>query len=115
MQLGDVNGSNPVAGGPPTRVPGTPAVKCPKCVINQKFPIAFQRTLYDVVRYDASTTDHIPGPEAGAPGGINLEQFFSAANASVPGWACTSATAATDIKNYGFLPVWKLSTCGAVS
>jgi hypothetical protein len=60
------------------------------------------------VRYDPNTADHIPGGEAGSPGGINLEQFFGAS-----GYACSKAEETT-IKDYGFLPKWKLSTCGAV-
>jgi ABC-type phosphate transport system substrate-binding protein len=83
-------------------------------IINGASPILFQRTLFDVVRYDPNTADHIPGPEAGAPGGINLEQFFAAKDAAVPGWICSSSKAQTDIKDYGFLPHWKLSTCGTV-
>jgi hypothetical protein len=83
--------------------------------INKKFPLLFQRSLYDVVRYDPNTTDHIPGPEAGASGGIDLEQFFAAKTASVRGWICSSSTAQADIEHYGFLPTWKLSSCGAVS
>jgi ABC-type phosphate transport system substrate-binding protein len=74
--------------------------------INPKFQTLFQRTLFNVVRFDPNTTDHIPGAEAGAPGNINLEQFFGAS-----GYICESAQAAT-IKDYGFLPVWPLSTCG---
>jgi ABC-type phosphate transport system substrate-binding protein len=76
-------------------------------VINTAFPSAFLRTLFEVVPYDSSTADHIPGSEAGAPGGVDLENIFGAS-----GWACTSATAKTDIKNYGFVP---LSTCGLTS
>jgi hypothetical protein len=90
--------------------PGTATV-----TINNNFPLLFQRSLYDVVRYDPNTSDHIPGPETGSPGGINLEQFFSAKTAGVPGWICSNSTAKTDIQDYGFLPTWKLSTCGAVS
>jgi hypothetical protein len=41
------------------------------------------------VRYDSSTTDHIPA---------NLELIFGA-----KGWACTSTSAATDITSYGYL------------
>jgi ABC-type phosphate transport system substrate-binding protein len=78
--------------------------------INPNFDPLFQRTLYDVVRYDPNTTDHIPGSEAGSPGGLNLEQFLGAS-----GYFCTNATAKTDIVHYGFLTKWKLSTCGAVS
>jgi ABC-type phosphate transport system substrate-binding protein len=84
-------------------------------IINSSFPILFQRTLFNVVRYDANTVDHIPGPEAGAPGGINLEQIFAAKAAAVPGWICSNATATTDIKDYGFLPSWKLSSCGTTN
>jgi ABC-type phosphate transport system substrate-binding protein len=83
--------------------------------INNKFDIAFQRTLYDIVRYDANTADHIPGPESGSPGGINLEQFLSAKSAKVPGYVCSSKTAQAEIRDYGFLATWALSTCGAVS
>jgi ABC-type phosphate transport system substrate-binding protein len=79
-------------------------------VINGLFPVLFQRSLYDVVRYDPNTTDHIPGPESGAPGGINLEQFLGAS-----GYACTNSTAQAQIKDYGFLTKWELSTCGTVN
>ena len=75
--------------------------------INTSFPSTFDRTLYEVVPYDPNTSDHIPGSESGAPGGVNLETLFGAS-----GWACTNATAKTDIKNYGFLPI---STCGLTS
>ena len=75
--------------------------------INTAFPSTFLRTLYEVVPYDPNTSDHIPGSEAGAPGGVNLEKIFGAS-----GWACTSATAKTDIKNYGFVP---MATCGLTS
>ena len=78
--------------------------------INGNFPIVFQRSLFDIVRYDPNTTDHIPGSESGAPGSINLEQFFGKT-----GYFCSNATAKADIKDYGFLTTWKLSSCGAVS
>jgi ABC-type phosphate transport system substrate-binding protein len=81
--------------------------------INTKFPILFQRSLYDVVRYDPHTADHIPGGESGSPGSINLEQIFSASSAKVPGYICKDE--ASVITDYGFLPTWKLSTCGVVS
>jgi ABC-type phosphate transport system substrate-binding protein len=93
--LGEISGIAPTTG------TGT------STVINTAFPSTFLRTLYEVVPYDSSTADHIPGSEAGAPGGVNLEKLFGAS-----GWACTSATAKTDIKNYGFVP---LSTCGLTS
>jgi len=76
-------------------------------VINTSFPSTFDRTLYEVVPYDPNTSDHIPGSESGAPGGVNLEKLFGAS-----GWACTNALAKTDIKDYGFIP---LSTCGLTS
>jgi hypothetical protein len=90
-----------IAGVPPTTGTGT------STVINSAFPSAFDRTLFDVVPFDPNTADHIPGSEAGAPGGVNLEPIFGAS-----GWVCTSAQAKTDIKNYGFVPI---GTCGATS
>jgi ABC-type phosphate transport system substrate-binding protein len=67
-------------------------------VINSSFPAAFQRILFEVVPYDPATSDHIPGAEAGAPGGVNLEPLFGAS-----GFVCTNTTAKADLKNYGFL------------
>jgi ABC-type phosphate transport system substrate-binding protein len=67
-------------------------------VINSSFPAAFQRILFEVVPYDPATSDHIPGSEAGAPGGVNLEPLFGAS-----GFVCTNTTAKADLKNYGFL------------
>jgi ABC-type phosphate transport system substrate-binding protein len=67
-------------------------------VINSAFPSTFQRIVFEVVPFDPNTTDHIPGSEAGAPGGINLEPMFGAS-----GFVCTNATAKTDLRNYGFL------------
>jgi ABC-type phosphate transport system substrate-binding protein len=75
--------------------------------INPAFDATFDRVLYQVVPYDPSTTDHIPGAESGAPGGVNLEKIFGAS-----GWACTNASAKLDIKNYGFESI---PTCGATS
>ena len=69
-----------------------------KTVINGSFPSNFQRTVFTVVPYDPKTTDHIPGGEAGAPGGINLETIFG-----VNGYVCKNATAKADLRNYGFL------------
>ena len=62
--------------------------------INAKFPKLFERTIYDVVRFDGTTTDHIPA---------YLEPFFAASTATTPGWACSNATAKADIGHYGFL------------
>jgi hypothetical protein len=75
--------------------------------INPAFPAAFDRILYEVVPYDPNTTDHIPGSESGAPGGVDLEKIFGAS-----GWACTNATAKLDIKNYGFVGI---GICGSTS
>jgi len=103
LQLNTLNGSKPTAPWPLTA--STTTAK-----INQSFDLAFQRTVYDVVRYDPNTADHIPGAESGAPGGIDLDKFFGAS-----GYICTNATAKKAITNYGFLNTWKLSTCGATS
>ena len=67
-------------------------------VINSSFPATFQRIVYEVVPYDPATTDHIPGSESGAPGGVNEETLFSAS-----GFTCSNSKAKTDLKNYGFL------------
>jgi ABC-type phosphate transport system substrate-binding protein len=65
--------------------------------INPNFAPTFQRTVYNVVRKDDTTTDTIPA---------YLEKILGK-----NGYICK--TAAKTIKNYGFLP---LSTgCGAVS
>jgi ABC-type phosphate transport system substrate-binding protein len=104
LSLGEINKVKPIA--------GTTAATYK---INTSFPITFQRSLFDVVRYDPKTTDHIPGAESGAPGAINLEQFFSAKSASTPGYFCSNATATAAIKAYGFLPAWPLGTCGEIA
>jgi hypothetical protein len=94
MKLGQINGISPISGSGKNEV------------INPAFPSTFDRTLFDVVPFDPATSDHIPG--ASSPvGGLNLQVIFSAS-----GFDCTNATAKTDIKNYGFIP---LSTCGATS
>jgi len=80
MVLKEIDGTVPTTG------TGT------KTVINTGFAPAFQRTVYEVVRW-ASTKDHIPS---------YLEPFFASATAAVKGWVCTSSTAKTDIRNYGF-------------
>lgn len=76
-------------------------------VINSAFPATFQRTVFEVVPWDPGTADHIPGSEAGAPGGVNLEPIFGSS-----GFVCTNATAKADLKNYGFLTI---PTCGITS
>ncbi len=63
----------------------------------------FTRTIYDIVRYSATTPDHIPA---------YLERFFAGAHAKVKGYLCASPTAAAAIKDYGFLTI---STCGVGS
>jgi ABC-type phosphate transport system substrate-binding protein len=105
LGLGEISKSKPTAPWPP--------VKASR--INSKFSLLYQRTLYDVVRFDSHTADHIPGGESGSPGGINLEQFLAAKTASTPGWVCSNSTARSIIANYGFLATWPLSICGAVS
>jgi ABC-type phosphate transport system substrate-binding protein len=95
MVLGEINGVSPTTGG------GA------HTAINRLFPSSFVADLYVVVPYDPHTFDHIPGPEPGAPGGVNLESIFGAS-----GWACTSATARHNIQAYGFVP---LPACGSTS
>jgi ABC-type phosphate transport system substrate-binding protein len=96
LQLGKIAGKSPLTAG-----------ASPK--INESFDTLFQRSLFDVVRYDPNTTDHIPGSESGSPGGLNLESVLGAT-----GFICSNSTAKTDILDYGFLVKWKLSTCGSV-
>jgi ABC-type phosphate transport system substrate-binding protein len=105
LGLGQISNQKPTTPWPPTA----------KSKISTKFAPLFQRTLYDVVRFDSKTADHIPGGESGSPGGINLEQFLAAKSAATPGWICSNATAKQTIADYGFLATWPLSTCGAVS
>jgi ABC-type phosphate transport system substrate-binding protein len=84
-------------------------VKNGKVVINGLFPIQFNRTVYDVVRFDGTTADHIPA---------YLEKFFASSTSATKGWACSTATAKTDITNYGFLFPPKTTIngpCGHVS
>ncbi len=95
MKLGEINGTKPISGSGKSEV------------INSKFDRTFDRTLYDVVPFDTKTSDHIPGSEKGVVGGVNLESIFGA-----KGFDCSSSTAKTDIKNYGFVP---LSDCGATN
>jgi ABC-type phosphate transport system substrate-binding protein len=102
LQLNTLNESKPTKPWPLT-------ASTTSAVVNTAFDILFQRTIYDVVRFDPNTADHIPGAESGSPGGINLEQFFGA-----KGYACAKAQH-TVLKDYGFEPTWKLSTCGASS
>ena len=93
LTLRKINGTAPTK---PFPLPAPPAT----VKINTGFSALFQRTVYDVVRYDATTADHIPA---------YLEKYFAASSASTKGWACSTAKARTDIQNYGFLPI---ATCG---
>ena len=102
LGLGEIAGKKPLTSSSPPK-------------INPGFPLGFQRSLYDVVRYDPGTTDHIPGAESNSPGAINLEQFFSAKAASTPGYFCANSTAQAAIKDYGFLPTWPLGSCGEIA
>jgi ABC-type phosphate transport system substrate-binding protein len=81
LGLNKIDGQNPTTGG---KVP----------TINTKFPSAFFRTLYDVVR----GTHAISNPHLVALLGPK-------------GYVCTNATAKKDITNYGFLLVG--SACGS--
>jgi hypothetical protein len=91
LKLGSINGTAPTTGS------GTGTA------INPSFTATFLNPIYDVVRFDATTPDHIPA---------YLEPIYAAASAATPGWACSSATAKADLKHYGYL----LSPlCGAAS
>jgi ABC-type phosphate transport system substrate-binding protein len=83
LLLRDINGTAPTTGSGGSTV------------INTGFTTAFQRTVYEVVRYSASTSDHIPA---------YLEPLFGA-----NGWVCTSPVAKADLRNYGFIV---LPSCG---
>ena len=59
-------------------------------VINQSFSqSSYGNPVSDVVRFDSTTTDHIPA---------YLEPIVGTS-----GWACTNTTAKADLKNYGYL------------
>jgi ABC-type phosphate transport system substrate-binding protein len=77
MVLHKINGVAPTVG------TGT------KTTINGKFPAAFVRTVFNVVRW-ANTSNNIPK---------SLQKFFSHT-----GYICSNATAHKDLINYGFLP-----------
>jgi hypothetical protein len=79
-----------------------PTPPCLECHINAAFPAEFQGTVYDVVRYDPTTADHIPA---------YLEPDFAAATADTPGWLCGKQGQAY-LKDYGYLPA---ATCGTTS
>jgi phosphate transport system substrate-binding protein len=84
MKLGAINGISPTTG------------KGAAQRINPAFPATFDRTLFNVVPFDPSTSDHIPG-KTKPVGGVNLATIFSHA-----GFDC-GAKGAVDIKNYGFV------------
>jgi len=83
LGLNEINSSAPVTPWP------APAGPCPQCQINPGFSKPFRHFIYTVVRYDAATSDHIPPA---------LRTVFGHG-----GWVCTSATAAGDVHEYGFL------------
>jgi ABC-type phosphate transport system substrate-binding protein len=91
LKLNSINGTSPTVG------------RGARTTINPLFSVAFQRFIYDVVRYSAGTPDHIPA---------NLEPFIASASAKVKGWFCTAKTARTAIINYGFLTT---PLCGQVN
>ncbi len=86
LALGEINGVSPV----------TSATKT--AVTNPKFPTAYYRTLYNILRYTTLTKDHIYQ---------RLEPFFSAT-----GYLCTNKTAKADIAAYGFI---NYAGCGSMS
>jgi ABC-type phosphate transport system substrate-binding protein len=82
LKINSINGTAPTTG----TGKGT--------TINPSFSATFLNPIYDVVRYDSTTPDHIPA---------YLEQLYAAASAATPGWACSSTAAKADLKNYGYL------------
>ena len=83
MVLRNINGTKPTT--------GTGA----KTVINAHFSPKFVRTVFIVVRFSTSTSNHIPKA---------LQKFFDSARSKVKGWACSNKAAHADLINYGFLP-----------
>jgi len=82
LKVNSINGTAPTAGtGKAT-------------TINPNFSATFINPIFDVVRYDATTPDHIPA---------YLERLYASASAATPGWVCSSATAKADLKHYGDL------------
>ena len=69
--------------------------------INPKFPSAYGRTVYNVVRYWIGTKDHL-SPK--------LEKIFGAR--SEGGYLCSTAAAQTIIRDYGFVTT---PLCGSTS
>jgi ABC-type phosphate transport system substrate-binding protein len=77
LALGNIDGVSPVT------------TNTSAAVTNPKFPQAYFRTLYNILRYTKETKDHIYQ---------RLEPFFSAT-----GYLCTSPQAKANIKAYGFI------------
>jgi ABC-type phosphate transport system substrate-binding protein len=80
--------------------PTPPAINStPK--VNSSFTAAFQRHVYDVVRFGGSTTDPIPS---------YLQKVFNPASGSPKGWICGTTKGQGDIRAYGFL--YQSALCG---
>jgi ABC-type phosphate transport system substrate-binding protein len=77
LALGTIDGISPVTAANST------------AVTNPKFPAAYYRTLYDILRYTTETKDHILQ---------RLEPFFSKT-----GYLCANKTAQAETKAYGFV------------
>ena len=92
LTLDEINGSKPTNTFPLPAFPTPPAINT-AMTINTHFTAAFDRTLFNVVRFDATTPDHIPA---------YLEPVFASAAAATPGFACAAAQAKV-LKAYGFL------------
>jgi ABC-type phosphate transport system substrate-binding protein len=88
LSLGKISGVSPIT-----------SAKVP--VINPAFPSSYFRTVYNILRWGASTKDHIDA---------RLEKFFS--SKAMHGYLCTSPTATAAIKAYGFIPT---PLCGSIS
>jgi ABC-type phosphate transport system substrate-binding protein len=88
LTLEKISGTAPAAPFPLPAEPKPPAVNN-NLKVNAKFPAAFQRHVFDVVRFGQTGADPIP---------TYLQGVFGP-----NGFICSNAKGKTDIQNYGFL------------
>ena len=88
LTLMKISGSAPASPYPLPAEPTPPAINS-KVHVNSKFTKAFQRFVFDVVRFGQTGADPIPA---------YLQGVFGPT-----GYICTNATGKKDITNYGFL------------
>jgi ABC-type phosphate transport system substrate-binding protein len=100
LTLEKVGGVAPTSPFPLPAEPTPPAINS-KVKVNTKFPAAFQRHVYDVVRFGGSAANPIPS---------YLQKVFNPATGSPKGWICGSTKGPADIRAYGF--VYQSTLCG---